>query len=528
MGGLEPRDPPLNVRPAFLSNAFLSNVVRLGLLLGLSAVSLPWAVRELAGQTANSSLTLISRDSRRQLPVVSTAGQDMVALDDLAATFQASLRDDAGAITLTYRGRTVALTPEQTMASVAGRVISLPVPPTRIGGRWHVPVEFIPRALAGVYDQRLELRRASRLVIVGDLRVPRLLMRQEPAGPGARISIESLPRTASTVTQEGNRLLVRFEADALDVALPSNQIAGLIQGVQLVEPVTIAIELGARFGSFRTATQVTDAAIMLIVDLLPAQEAAPATPPTITQTDPVTLPPSSPTLPPIDALGTRFRTVTIDPGHGGDDIGVIGAKGLEEKAVTLAVARRLRAALEGRLGVRILMTRDDDRQVSIAERTALANNNKADLFISLHANGSARPTLAGAIVHTASFAEEALDPSILSPVQLPAFGGGLRDIELVPWNLAQARHRDKSETLAHLLVETFTNRVPLTPEPLAAAPFRVLQSANMPAVLIELGFLTNPEQEARLAAADFQNTLAQSILDAIIRFKGEAPEGAVQ
>jgi N-acetylmuramoyl-L-alanine amidase len=219
--------------------------------------------------------------------------------------------------------------------------------------------------------------------------------------------------------------------------------------------------------------------------------------------------------------------VAIDPGHGGEDLGVTGAKGIEEKAITLAVARRLRAALEGRLGVRILMTRDEDRQVSIAERTALANNNKADLFISLHANGSPRPAHAGAIIHTAAFAQEALDPSILSPVQLPAFGGGLRDIELVPWNLAQARHRERSDTLARLLVETFTDRVPLTPEPLGAGPFRVLQSANMPAVLIELGFLTNPEQEGRLATTDFQNTLAQLILDAIVRFRGEAPEGGL-
>src|SRR4029079_17821506 len=96
-------------------------------------------------------------------------------------------------------------------------------------------------------------------------------------------------------------------------------------------------------------------------------------------------------LPPAGGL----RAIVIDPGHGGDDTGAKGAQGTLEKNVTLTVARRLKAALEARLGVRVLLTRDGDQAVAPDQRAALANNNKADLFISLHANASLRPGVSG-------------------------------------------------------------------------------------------------------------------------------------
>src|SRR4029077_19973566 len=93
-----------------------------------------------------------------------------------------------------------------------------------------------------------------------------------------------------------------------------------------------------------------------------------------------------------------IRTIAIDPGHGGDDEGARGAGGAKEKDLTLAAPRRAKGIIKTRLGIRVLLTRDDDRNGPIDERTAVANNNKADLFISLHANASMRPTTAGAAI----------------------------------------------------------------------------------------------------------------------------------
>ena len=107
------------------------------------------------------------------------------------------------------------------------------------------------------------------------------------------------------------------------------------------------------------------------------------------------------------------------------------------------------------------------------------------------------------------------------------FGGGLRSIEVVPWNLAQIPHRGQSEQFAQLVTESLGTRVPLAARPLEHAPLRVLESANMPAVLIEMGYLTNAGQEEALRGNELPNSVALALLDAIIRFRealAAAPE----
>jgi N-acetylmuramoyl-L-alanine amidase len=225
----------------------------------------------------------------------------------------------------------------------------------------------------------------------------------------------------------------------------------------------------------------------------------------------LTLAPAAPAL----------RTVVLDPGHGGEDAGARGANGVNEKDLTLAVARRLKATIEGRLGIRVLLTRDDDRNVPIDERTAIANNNKADLFISLHANVSLKKTVAGATIYVASFdrqTERAVQAS-QGIDRLPAFGGGSREVELLMWDLAQIRHIDQSAALAEILAQQFQGRVPLAGRPIDRAPLRVLESANMPAVLVEMGYLSNADQEKLLAGNEFQSAFAQAAFDALVKFR---------
>jgi N-acetylmuramoyl-L-alanine amidase len=409
------------------------------------------------------------------------------------------------------------LTPDQTLASVAGRLISLPAAPARVNGRWMVPVEFIARALALVYDTRLDLRPASHLLIIGDLRVPRVAIRYEPLGNISRVTLDATPQTNSSVTQDTSRVTIKFEADAIDAAIPAivnPGLAPIVQAIRLLDPSTLAIELGPRFSGFRASTQVVDGATRLVVDL-----AAPT--PIDTAAPPPAAPPPAPSgdLPVFGQPVAAIRTIVIDPGHGGGDAGTRGVEGTLEKDVTLAVGRRLKAVLENRLGARVLLTRDEDREVPVDERTSMANNNKADLFLSVHANGSLRPTTAGASIYVAAFSESDRAEAALAPVRVPIFGGGVRDIELVPWDLAQIRHVNQSTELARIIRRELENRVPLDPRPLEQAPFRVLESANMPAALIELGYLTNPDQERQLAGGEFQATVVQGIADAVLRFR---------
>jgi N-acetylmuramoyl-L-alanine amidase len=470
-----------------------------------------------AGQTAGASLTLLSREARRVIPVAAIGDQEFVALDDLAATLQLTVREERGALTVSYRGRTIVLTPDQALASVAGRLVSLPAPATRAGGRWVVPLEFVDRALAPIYDTRLELRRASRLVVIGDLRVPRVTIRTEASANATRLTIDATPPAASSIAQEPGRLLIRFDADALDVAISGFQPqgpVGIVQAIRTIDAVSIAVDVGPRFASYRASTQTTPQTTRVVLDVLATA--------TETSAPPSSMPPPAlpADLPVFGQPVSSLRTIALDPGHGGDDVGARGADGAVEKDLTLAVARRLKTMIEGRLGVRVLLTRDDDRNLPLDARTAVANNSKADVFISLHANASMRPAANGASVYVAAF--DHIDPTqkTLTPERVPVFGGGSRDIELVLWDLAQIRYINQSAELARLLGEELRDRVPIDVKPVDRAPFRVLESANMPAVLVEMGYLTNREQERLLTGAEFQTTFVQAVFDAVLRFRG--------
>lgn len=469
------------------------------------------------------ALTLLARDGRRALPLSVTGDQEFVALDDLATAFQLAVREESlGAITVSYKGKTIVVQPAQALASVSGRLISLPAPLTRNGRRWLVPVEFISRALATVYDVKLDLRKPSRLLIVGDLRVPRIVVRYEALGPSGRLTIDATPRATSTIAQDNDRLSIRFDADALDAPgplLPAPAGSALVTAVRVVDPATIAVDLAPRFAGFKASTQTLESTMRVVIDLAAQIETAPA---------PAAPPPGrAPELPALNQAPPPFRTLVIDPGHGGsEDDGATGTSGAKEKDLVLAIARRAKAAIEGRLGIRVLLTRDDDRHVAIDERTAMANNNKADLFISLHAGASPRPSAAGATIFAAAFDTDS--PPAVSAGRVPAFNGAVREIELVPWELAQSRHLDQSTAFAELLQAQLQDRIPLAGRPIASAPLRVLESANMPAVLIELGYLTNGDQDKLLTGDAFANAFVQALADAVVKYRDTTAAGGAR
>lgn len=480
------------------------------------------------GPAPAAPYSVFSRGGRQPLPVRTIAGQDMFALDDLARLFPLTVREDAlaGGLTIGVNNQTIVLTAQQPLASVGGQMVSLPAAPVHEGRSWFVPVDFVSRALAPILGSRLELRKPSRLILVGDIRMPRIAGRVEPLGSLLRVTLDVAPATPHTVTQDGGRLLVRFDADALDAQLPAAPAGSeLLQAVRLADPPTVvAFDLGPRFASFRTADQpAPGGATRIVIDLVAQTETTPpaGTPLPSPPPPPATAPADTPPLLDLPPTG-GLRTIVIDPGHGGEDTGARGARGTVEKTVALAVARRLKAALEGRLGVRVLLTRDGDQTIAIDQRAAVANNNKADLFVSLHASASVRPAISGAEVFYLSLAEygdEARRVARGAAEALPVLGGGSRDIEVIPWEMAQARHIDQSAAFAHAVEAALRDRVAMSPRAVQPAPLRVLGGANMPAILLELGVLTNPQQEQQLAGDDYQNLVVQGLIDAIVRFR---------
>ena len=484
-----------------------------------------------AQQSAALPYTVVTREAKRPLAARMINGQEMFALDDLVRLFNMTVREDpaANSLTIGVGPQTILLSTQQPLASVGGRMTSLPAAPVRDGRVWYVPVDVVSRAIAPVSPVRIDLRKPSHLLLVGDVRMPRVAARVESVGAQSRVTLDVAPPTGHTVAQEGNRLLVRFDADGLDAPdLRANTTTDIVQGVHLGDTArTVAVDLGPRFASFRAADQPgPGGATRIVIDLLPQTDVTPAQP----NTPPQTAPPAQPETPPLLDLPPAggLRTIVIDPGHGGDDAGARGAQGTLEKTVTLGVARRLKAAIEARLGTRVLLTRDGDQSVGLDQRAAVANNNKADLFISLHANASARPAVTGAQVYylgLEGYGEAAQRAAQAPRDLLPVLGGGSRDIEIIPWELAQARYIDQSAAFARAVEGALRERVPMSARALQQGPFRVLVGANMPAVLVELGFLSNTQQEQQLLADDHQAALAQALVEGIVRYRAAAAGG---
>ena len=480
------------------------------------------------GTAPASPLTLVTREGRRAVASTILNGQEFIGLDDLAALFQLAVREDAlaGGVTVAYKGRTVVASSDQPMASINGRVVTLPAPIARAGRRLLVPLDFIPRAIAPIYDSPIELRRASRLLIVGNVRVPRVAIRLDAAGPPTRLTLDVVPPLVVSTASDAGRVLVRVDADALDIATtPAG--AGLIDQIRTGDQTTtIAIGLNARAGMPRVSTMTTNESTRVLVEvpLAAQQETAAPTPPAPTPVPPPVSVPAPPDVP-APLLGTRtakLQTMVVDAGHGGEETGVRGPKGTLEKQVTLEAARKLKTLVESRLGVRVVMTREDDRAVSVDERNAIANNSKADLFLSLHANASPSASVKGTEVYYLRLdraGEEARRNTAATELILPVVGGITRPIDIIPWDLAQAAHVDASSRFASMLEEELEKRVPAGPRPLQQAPIRVLSGANMPAALVEMAYLTNGEQEQRVKSDEFQGAVVEAIYGAVVRFK---------
>ncbi len=494
------------------------------------------AVATLVAQgTSPLPVTLLSAQGRRPLTVVSVNTTDYLVLDEVAAGLGLTVRDDrvTGATTISVRTRSAVLTPDRNVVSAQGRLVSLAAPPLRQDGRLLVTPEFVTRVVGVVLDQRVEYRRGGRLLVLGDLRVPRVVTRGEFGANAAQITFEVSPATEATVTGAGGQVTVTFAADAVDAALPSLPAQGLLQTIRAGEgTATLTLVTGPRFSTYRTAVQPVDAGTSrLVIDLLaagaesltPGAPAAaapgPSAPASPTASGP---PPVAGVAGPLDPMNVGVRTVVLDPGHGGDANGTEGPGGTQEKAVTLQVSRKVKALIESRLGLRVVMTRDDDRTLDQDTRAAIANNNRADLFVSIHANAAMRQTVKGAEVYYLSVDRADLEARrrVQDPAQaLPQLGGGTRAIELILWETAQLRHLEQSAALAALVEASLRARVDMSPRPVQQAPFRVLVGANMPAVLVEIGYLSNPAEEKALASSAHQDRVALAIFEAISTFR---------
>jgi N-acetylmuramoyl-L-alanine amidase len=200
------------------------------------------------------------------------------------------------------------------------------------------------------------------------------------------------------------------------------------------------------------------------------------------------------------------RVIVIDPGHGGMDPGVKTSAG-SEKDLTLALARRLRTELQGRLGATVLLTRDSDIALDNEARSAVANNNQANLFLSVHVGYSANKS----------------DSTSTIFIMKDGFGDPAsqttgREQLFLPWYLGYRVHRQGSVAAANVLQQELQKAIPESKFPIRTAPLALLSSAAMPSLLVEIGNLNNTVNAQALLDTGFQNRLATAIVDAVQHF----------
>ena len=184
------------------------------------------------------------------------------------------------------------------------------------------------------------------------------------------------------------------------------------------------------------------------------------------------------------------RVIVLDPGHGGHDLGAVGPSGLAEKSVTLALAKKLKDALAGTYAVHL--TRDGDYWLNIEKRTAMANHHSADIFISLHAGGSFHHKARGmAIFYFGPSTSQGLAPQ---KERLAVQDGE----HPTPWNHIQSMYAKKSQVLANLVHRELVARLNPMNRGIHKAPCSVLRGADMPAILVEIGYLSHPAEEKEL------------------------------
>jgi len=250
----------------------------------------------------------------------------------------------------------------------------------------------------------------------------------------------------------------------------------------------------------------------------PAEKTAAEPPPAAEMT-------ASPASRPGAAASGGVRTIVIDPGHGGLEVGAKGKFGSLEKDITLSVSLKLKSLLEKNLAFQVVLTRDKDIDVSLENRAATANNHRAALFISVHANSSLRRNAGGSETYFLSLNatdEEARRLAYLenTPAQFekPLDDDYKDDIVMILWDMAQSAYLKQSQRLAEIIQEELNTLLGTANRGIKQAPFKVLTGVASPAVLIEVAFISNPDEERSLVTEDFQQRIAQAIFQGIGRY----------
>jgi N-acetylmuramoyl-L-alanine amidase len=415
--------------------------------------------------------------------------------------------------TLTMRSgnNRLVVTKNSALISYNDQVISLPSPILREDNRWLAPVEFLTMGLTRLTGTDFRYRPGTNRIFAGNIEAPQLEMNAQTLGPITRVTIRcAVPIALETKRDDPTRAVLTIDRTPLD---PTRE--RFDHRDRLLHSVVFDDSDGQSKIILDMAREVADLRVtsaegnkVFFIDLSRMPEPVTAAPPAAES------PAAAPKADAIPSHTGKVRVVVIDPGHGGMDSGAKTTMPtmLVEKDLTLTLARKLRAALQSRLGATVLLTRDSDVALDNEARSAVANNNQANLFISLHLGYSPNTVDGGSSVFVMK--EDFGDAS--------AAPAGARDPLFLPWYLGYRTHRAGSTAAASILEEELNRGIPAWKFTVRTAPLAVLASATMPSLILEVGNLNNPTNAQTLVDAGFQAKLVNSVVDGVQRLS-ESP-----
>lgn len=449
--------------------------------------------------------TLRTTTGTHPFTYVEQSGQVYVAADEIAAALGGTMTPDSSGFKVTVGGVTAGFGPDSRYGVVRDDLIEMPVPPISIEGKPFVPWQFFHGFLSKSASQdvswdpatrSLNVRPAQRDAVSVQVSVANVQgiskivialsapveygIVKEPGAYSVLFRAPIRPPFVEEAYEDPAIARVSFAGNNLRIQLTATDIVG--DAYRLENPPRIVLD-------FRKGAAPTPGATQ------PLQPSAPQEAPGI-------------------------RTIVIDPGHGGREVGAVGPNGLMEKDVTLTIARKLAAALSSKVGARVVLTREDDSVVSLDQRTALANQYKADLFLSVHLNAAVVKDAKGSETYFLSLeASDELARKAAEAENVSAVPNPTADLNLILWDLAQQAYIEESSRFAQSIQEEMNAATAVANRGVKQAPFKVLVGATMPAALVEVGFISNPEEETKLQTEAFQTLMVEALTRAVQRYK---------
>lgn len=463
------------------------------------------AVFSVAFAQSSGRGTFRTPSGEHPITYVEQSGQTYVSAAEAAAALGGTLATDNLGYRMTIGDAVAAFATDSRYAVVRDDLIEMPVPPIVIEGQPYVPWQFLEGFLSRAASLDVEWNPDSRVLAVRP---------QERDVVGVQLSlanVQGLSKIVLTLAQPVEYTVVK------GTGVYVVRFSSPIRPPFAEQTYDDAYVSRLAFGRNELRIQLTGPDVVgdaydlqnpprIVLDF---RKGAPAAPPGA--------PPPPSFMPPAEAPG--IRTIVIDPGHGGKEVGAVGPNGAMEKDITLVIARKLASALASRTGARVVLTRDDDSLVSLDQRTALANHYKADLFLSVHLNAAVVKDAKGSETYFLSL--EASDELARKAAETEnaADRSASSDLDLILWDLAQQAYLGESSRFAQAIQEEMNAATAVANRGVKQAPFKVLLGATMPAALVEVGFISNAEEEKKLQSDEFQNLMVDALTRAVQRYK---------